>query len=245
MSTVVAIGRRAFALRSLTPVPIVFATLGLLALRGGAYGPGGAALDPWLDLAGLVLALLGQLLRLWTLGVVRDGSSGQDRHLVAQRLNRRGPYAMVRNPLYVGNLGITLGLLLVANHEWGYVLGLGFFFGSYYFVIRAEESFLREKFGAEFDQFCKEVSRWFPGLPKASLLYNPYDAWRAGKKEVNPFVAWAIGMLVVHGGERWLRGELPREAMLPYLVGGGALLLLLAVVKAIKVVERRRAARAG
>lgn len=243
MSVVRAIGDRAFQLRSWTPVPIVVGAFALLWSRGGALGPGGPELDRALDIAGLAVALLGQALRVWTLGVVRDGSSGQDRRLIAERLNRRGPYALVRNPLYVGNLGIVLGLLLVANHPVAYVLGLGFFFGSYYFVIRAEEAFLRDKFGEEYDAFCREVRRWVPGLPKASLLYNPWDAWRAIKKEVNPFSAWALGMLVVHGGERWLGGRLEAGEPLRYGVAAGAVLLALGVVKALKVAERRRASK--
>src|SRR5689334_2271776 len=104
------LGRILFKFRSWTPVPV----LGLLALElartRGQPGPGGPSWDAALDALGLAVAAVGQALRFYTLGQVPEGTSGQGAVLEAVTLNTRGPYAHVRNPLYLGNLGICLGL---------------------------------------------------------------------------------------------------------------------------------------
>ena len=209
-SRTTAVGNVLFRFRSFTPVPVIALALFLLWRSRGEPGPGGASVDALLDVAGLVLALLGQALRFYTLGLVPEGTSGQGNALEAVTLNTRGPYAFVRNPLYVGNLGICLGLLLIAHDPIVYVLGLGFFFGEYFFIIRAEENFLRSRFGAAFDEFCKRVPRWVPRLSPAyeGHLRVGFDVKRALKKEHNPFAAWASGALILWGWERWARGEL-------------------------------------
>ena len=58
---------------------------------------------------------------------------------------------------------ICLGLLLIAHDPWVYVIALAFFFGEYFFIIRAEEDFLRQKFGAAYEEFLQKVPRWMNG----------------------------------------------------------------------------------
>src|SRR5687767_14649809 len=108
------LGGALFRFRSFTPVPVIAITVALLWRSRAGEGPGGATLDMALNAVGVGVALLGQALRFYTLGLVREGTSGQGAVLQATHLNTRGPYAHVRNPLYVGNLGICLGLLLIA-----------------------------------------------------------------------------------------------------------------------------------
>lgn len=214
-SSTVGVGQVLFRFRSLTPLPVI-ALLGFLLWRSrGTAGPGGLQVDRALEIAGLVLAFFGQALRFYTLGLVQEGTSGQGSVLQAVTLNTRGPYAFVRNPLYVGNLGICLGLLLIAHDPWVYLLGLGFFFGEYFFIIRAEENFLRQQFGAAFDEFCGRVPRWIPRLTPAyeGPLRHRFDAARALKKEHNPFTAWASGAIVLLGWEGWARGTLDARGL--------------------------------
>ncbi len=166
-----------------------------------------------------------------------EGTSGQNLTIQASTLNTRGPYAFVRNPLYVGNLGIILGLLCIANDPWVALLGLGFFFGEYFFIIRAEEAFLRSKFGPPFDDFCAKVPRWLPRLTPAyegALRGGGFDWKRALKKEINPFAAWALGAVLLWGWEAWARGTLTSLGQGLLETAGLAVLLSLGVVKAWK-----------
>ena len=129
-SRTLGLGQFLFRLRSFTPVPVIAALAFLLARSRGTPGPGGSEVDAALNVLGLAVALAGQALRFYTLGLVPEGTSGQGNVIEASTLNTRGPYAYVRNPLYLGNLGICLGLMLIAHDVWVYLGGLAFFFGD-------------------------------------------------------------------------------------------------------------------
>lgn len=183
------LGRVLFRWRSFTPVPLL-AVAALVLSRNRGIAPW-----PW-TACGLVLCALGQGLRAWVLGQVPDGTSGQNEKLIATRLNTEGPYALTRNPLYLGNLCIVLGLGLVA-HSWLLLAFCAALFALQYgLIIAAEEQFLRARFGAEFDAYCARVPRFWPRLrpPRPSL---PWDARRALRKEHNPAAAWLAIALVL------------------------------------------------
>jgi len=73
-----------------------------------------------------------------------------------------GPYAVVRNPLYVASFLGVLGLGLA----WGMItllVGLVLAFVLYYRqVVAREEAFLRDLFGVAFDAYCAKTPRWWP-----------------------------------------------------------------------------------
>ncbi|MHB8879723.1 MAG: methyltransferase family protein [Myxococcaceae bacterium] len=236
MSTSIGFGRVLFRFRSFTPVPVLAALALLLWRSRVAPGPGGAGVDMLLNVAGLLISTAGQALRFYTLGQVPEGTSGQGSALQATTLNTRGPYAHVRNPLYLGNLGIVLGLMLIAHDPWVYLGGLGFFFFEYYFIIRAEEGFLRGQFGARFDDYCAKVPRWVPRQSPAfpGELRAGFDVRRALKKEHNPFAAWASGALVLIGWELAARGALSPERLALLVSLEAVVLVSFAVIKAYK-----------
>jgi protein-S-isoprenylcysteine O-methyltransferase Ste14 len=218
VSTTSLLGRALFRYRSFTPVPVL-AVIAFLLWRSPPTG---------YLLAGIAVALAGQALRFYTLGQVQDGTSGQDDFLNAKGLNTRGPYARVRNPLYVGNLFICAGLMLVAGDPLVAAIGLAFFFGEYFFIIRAEEDFLRQQFGATYEQYLAAVPRWLPRLSPAypGQLGDRFDWRRALKKESNPFAAWSLGVLALHA---WAT-----RAVMPHAAIAGAIVVSLLAVKVWK-----------
>jgi protein-S-isoprenylcysteine O-methyltransferase Ste14 len=230
------VGRTLFRFRSFTPVPVLALLAYRLWVSRSSSGPGGDGLDTALNVLGLMLATAGQALRFYTLGLVPEGTSGQGSALEATTLNTQGPYAFVRNPLYVGNLGICLGLMLIAHDPWVYLGGLAFFFGEYFFIIRAEESFLRERFKERFDEFTQKVPRWIPRLTRAyeGKLRMRFDLSRAFKKEHNPFTAWASGAVVLLGWEFYARGTLSAGRLALLLAIEAVVLTSFAVIKAYK-----------
>jgi protein-S-isoprenylcysteine O-methyltransferase Ste14 len=210
-STRPSFGQSLFRLRTLTPMPVIGVCLVLLYKSRQAAPWTGDELDALFDLLGLALCFAGQGLRLYTLGWVPEGTSGQDLTLQASTLNTKGPYAYVRNPLYVGNLGIIVGLLLVANDPWVALIALVFFFANYHFIINAEEAFLLSRFGAAYDEYRAKVSRWLPRSAPAyegALRDGSFDWARAVKKEINPFSLWATGFLLLVIWENLMRREL-------------------------------------
>ena len=200
-------GRTLFRWRSFTPVPLVLLALPLLWRSRGAASP------LWL-LGGLALCVSGQALRAWVLGQVPDGTSGQNEKLIAVSLNTTGPYAVTRNPLYLGNFAITLGLCVVAHDGLLIALVAALFGLQYRAIIAAEEDFLRGQFGKDFDAYRARVPRFWPRVPVAETLADlvpakpprPFDWRRALRKEHNPAAAWVSLAIVLVAGDHLLGG---------------------------------------
>jgi len=77
-----------------------------------------------------------------------------------------GPYRVVRNPMYWAVLYVMLGEALVFRSVPLAEIGCAFFVFTMLFVMLYEEPILREKFGAEYDAYCRRVPRWIPRLGK-------------------------------------------------------------------------------
>src|ERR1700722_2291761 len=95
--------------------------------------------------------------------VIRALASG---HLQKnEQLATGGPYAYIRNPLYLGSLILSVGFALAAR-SWWIVAGIViFFFVIYLPVIRSEETFLRERF-PQFDEYARKVPSLLPRLSR-------------------------------------------------------------------------------
>ena len=195
------IGEALFRWRSFTPVPLLLLAIPLLLRTRGGGGPA------W-TLAGLGPCGLGQAVRAWVLGQVPDGTSGQNERLIATDLNTGGPYALTRNPLYLGNLLITLGSCVVAHDPALLVLVAALFAVQYRAIIAAEEQFLRAQFGQRFDEYAARVPRFWPRLPLAAPpAGRPWSWRRALRKEHNPFAAWAALAIVLLASDTWVRAR--------------------------------------
>lgn len=112
----------------------------------------------WTSLAfGLPVSLIGLMLRAWAAG-----------HLEKNRaLAESGPYAHVRNPLYIGTLAVAGGFVL-ASRQW--VLGVIFaavFLLIYLPVVELEEQHLRSLF-PEYADYSRRVPRMWPRIGKSS-----------------------------------------------------------------------------
>jgi len=78
-----------------------------------------------------------------------------------------GPYRWVRNPGYVAVTSILVGEALALGSPavlaWAVLVAIAF----HVFVLVYEEPTLRATFGAEYDAYCRRVSRWLPRPPRA------------------------------------------------------------------------------
>ncbi len=111
-------------------------------------------------LACLTLGVLVLGFRMWAAGFVgRTARSGQTH---ADALLTAGPYAYVRNPMYLSAL--VLGSLFGVMSGLWYtpLIWLGAYAFVYSQVIPHEERFLREKFGAAYEEYCRNVPRLVP-----------------------------------------------------------------------------------
>jgi protein-S-isoprenylcysteine O-methyltransferase Ste14 len=104
-------------------------------------------------LAGALLACPGIALRALASGHVKKN----------EELTTTGPYAYVRNPLYLGSLIMALGFAVAARSPWILLIMLVMFVAIYLPVIRAEEAYLRQVFTG-FDDYAQSVPRLLPRL---------------------------------------------------------------------------------
>ncbi len=148
------LGEFFFKFRNYTPLPFLVYML--------IYGKDNFSFNSIIIGTGCIL--LGELIRIY--GVAYIGGVSRTRSFsTGQKLIIGGPYSYVRNPLYIGNLFLSGGLVIMANVHIYFTLGfLAFFFFQYIPIIHWEENNLTNQFGEEFKQYTQRVPRWFPAL---------------------------------------------------------------------------------
>jgi protein-S-isoprenylcysteine O-methyltransferase Ste14 len=114
-----------------------------------------------LGATGLAITFVGLGFAVWArLQLGRNWSSvvtvKEDHQLI-----RRGPYAIVRHPIYTGLLLGFLGIALITG-ELGGLLGLTFLFAAFWLKSRTEEVFMRQQFGAQYTQYQHDVKALIP-----------------------------------------------------------------------------------
>lgn len=215
--------------------PFVFAIL-VLAAPASPWMP--ARADAILDIVGIGLAAAGQALRVAVIGLAYIKRGGLNKKVHANELVTGGIFAMCRNPLYVGNAMILCGLLLVCNAPLAYALAGGFFVFAYWCIIRTEETFLLNKFGADYAEYCRQVHRWLPDPRRLSEVTRGVTfSWRrVVMKDYSTFASWMIAVLALKAYEQALRhdpGAIP-QAVAPYAAQIALVLALTGFVRWLK-----------
>jgi len=163
------------------------------------YPRGNERLDNLLDIAGVLVALAGQALRIAVIGYVYIARGGRNRQVYADGLVTEGFFAHSRNPLYLGNILVLMGLFVVHDNPWVYLIGVPFFLVGYAAIVAAEETYLRGKFGPGYDAYAAAVPRWIPrprGLAR-SLDGIRFNWRRVILKEYGSTFAWTGGAVVL------------------------------------------------
>ena len=81
--------------------------------------------------------------------------NAQPEHLVTE-----GPFGITRNPLYLANTLLLIGVGLVSGITWFLPLALIAAFATKKVAIDKEERWLAEKFGKRYRDYAKRVRRW-------------------------------------------------------------------------------------
>ena len=132
-------------------------------------------------LVGICLLVVGETIRLW--GVSLAGSETRTTGPVGgSTLVTSGPFAYVRNPLYVGNMLIYFGVGIMANTPILAIIALIYFFFQYTMIVSLEEEALVRLFGPEYVSYVEAVPRFVP-------TFKPY----MGQSTNQPQVDWEKG----------------------------------------------------
>jgi protein-S-isoprenylcysteine O-methyltransferase Ste14 len=158
-----------FRYRSFLPVPLA---LMLLLIRTGEVD--GRAMDA----AGALLVIAGQSLRLWA--VRHIGTISRTRTTRYGPLMTAGPYAIVRNPLYVGNWLLWTGFAVWSRLLWMLPIAWIVFFVQYRAIAKWEAAFIRSKYLTAYDEYARQVRAWMPRWPPRAALeaVTPLHPWR-------------------------------------------------------------------
>ena len=172
---------------------------------------GSQSVDHLVDIAGVLVVLTGQLLRVMVIGLVYITRGGQDRRVWANTLVDGGMFGHSRNPLYFANVLIVVGLAIVHNGPAMYLIGVPLFIAAYFCIVRAEEHYLHGRFGDAYVDYCRRVPRWMPSLRGLSrtMRETQFDWMRVLRKEYGTPFAWASGLLILLVWEHSAPGASP------------------------------------
>lgn len=174
---------------------------------------------------GLLITISGELIRGLTIGLAYIIRGGRDKKVYAEKLVTEGLFNHCRNPLYVGNILMLLGAGILSNSLLYVAIVIPVFLFIYQAIVLAEENFLRNKFGPQFDAYCSRVNRWlinFNGIAKTfdGMRFN-YKRWIL--KEYNTIMVWMTGIcaLIIYKYPELM----PSAAHRNWLFGGIVVLL--------------------
>jgi len=180
-----------FKFRSYTPLPFVF--LMILFMNP----------TPLTIITGFLILLFGESIRIWSVSYAgsetRTTSGVGGSNLVTQ-----GPYAIIRNPLYWGNIMMYAGIGIMSNALFPFLLILAviYFTFQYYLIIFNEEGYLRITYKENFETYCNHIHRFFPypkTLPveiKSNLKFDLKDGLKSEKRSIQAAVIISIIILL-------------------------------------------------
>ena len=123
--------------------------------------------------AGLAVMALGQAVRLAASAAI----------VKSKTLTTTGPYSSVRNPLYLGTMLLTAGLMIMLPSPSRPLLTAGIWafavaaFGwIYYVTIKAEEAFLTSVYGKDFEAYVQAAPALLPRCLKGFFDTSAYSA---------------------------------------------------------------------
>ena len=149
------------------------------------------------------ISFLGLAIRAAVVGQTPYGTSGRNtwQGQVADSLNTRGVYSVVRHPLYLGNFIIWLGISLFALTWWLTVIFALLYWIYYERIMFAEEAYLRRKFGKSFDDWAARTPAFLPrfsGWEKAEL---PFSLRNVLRREYTGFFGIVAGFFLLEVSE--------------------------------------------
>jgi len=147
---------------------------------------------------GGIVAAFGLLIRALASGHLRKD----------EQLATTGPYACTRNPLYLGSALLAAGFVIAGLSWMGGAIVSIYFTVFYYAVMRSEESDVRERFGAAYDEYARQVPFFFPSYRRSAVpttsaqpMSTPFSwAQYSRNREYQALIGTLAGLAAV-----WLR----------------------------------------
>lgn len=171
----------------------------------------------------IVISVAGLALRVTTVGFVPAGTSGRNtQEQIALVLNTTGWYSVCRNPLYLGNYLIGLGIALAPHNPLMAAVYTSIFWLYYERIIAAEEGFLNRQFGEHYIQWARSTPVFIPALQRWQRPALPF-CWRtAVRREYSALLLIGIIYPLLDVMEHWIaERQLKLDAPTSLLLLGG------------------------
>jgi protein-S-isoprenylcysteine O-methyltransferase Ste14 len=154
----------------------------------------------WWALTCFLVSFAGQIVRGLTIGFTPQNTSGRNTSAgqVAEQLNTKGMYSVVRHPLYLGNFLMWLGLIMFVGSLEFLIFAVFFFWIYYERIMFAEEQFISNKFGEQFANWSAVTPAFFPKIKGYIKADVPFSLKNVLKREYHGFYAVVISFTVVH-----------------------------------------------
>lgn len=144
------------------------------------------------------LIILGQLIRIWSVGV-------RDSNVRLKILVTTGPYAYVRNPSYLGSFLVGLGIVVMSGLFWFIPIYFALFFVGYQPMVLWEEDNVGRKHGDAYAAYKARVPRWIPSIrPYPHRSAHVFLFLKALKRECNMILV-ILGLSLLMSVLAWLR----------------------------------------
>jgi protein-S-isoprenylcysteine O-methyltransferase Ste14 len=185
------LGKYFFKYRSYTPLPCLFVIF--VFIQPNLYS----------ILSGIPLILAGELIRIWAVSYAGSETRTTD-GVGGTNLVTQGPFSMVRNPLYLGNVLIYTGIGIMSFTFFPYlqIFGLFYFTFQYYCIILNEEEYLKNTYKDKFEIYLKSVSRFIPlknRIPAEIQSNLKFDIKSGLKSESRSLQSITISSLLIIG----------------------------------------------
>jgi protein-S-isoprenylcysteine O-methyltransferase Ste14 len=121
----------------------------------------GGPLPEWNRVAGWLALACGGVVAAWCISTfVVDGRGTPALFDAPRKLVARGPYGYVRNPMYIGGALLLLGFGLYQRSPSIVLFVPAWWLLFHLLVVLYEETALRDKFGADYEDYCRRTPRW-------------------------------------------------------------------------------------
>ena len=147
----------------------------------------------------LMISMLGQIIRAITIGYTPKGTSGRNTKegQVAEVLNTKGIYSVVRHPLYLGNFFMWLGLIMYVGNHWFTITCILLFWLYYERIMLAEEQFLRRKFSSVYEKWAESIPPFIPAIARFKSSGESFSLRNVLKREYSGFFAVFLSFALI------------------------------------------------
>lgn len=193
-----------------------------------------------LGLVFLSISFFGIFIRALVIGFVPKATSGRNTSKqVAETVNSKGIYSLVRHPLYVGNFFMWLGIILYVGNFWFLIVACLMYWLYYERIIFAEEMFMRNKFGNQYLKWAENVPPFVPKLGGYVSSDLDFSFKNILKREYSGFLAVFVSFFflnVLKNYYQYKSLDFDNE-WLVLLIAAGAITLLLKILKKTGMLE--------